>query len=302
MDLFSEQHIHPMLMYETQPFNDADFIFELKLDGIRCIAYLDPKNVQLRNKRNKDITALYPELSQIKQCVKKKCILDGELIALTDGKPDFYQLQSRSLMSDAFKIRLAAQRNPILFVAYDILYFNGEELTDKPLMRRKEILGKNIIEGHGLALSRWIEQDGVAFFDSAKQQDLEGIVAKNKNSIYHIGRRTRDWLKIKVMQDEDVVICGYQPDGDGMVKDLVLGYYDGDALRYRGKVFLGVSKEVRKTVFEFARKNKRERPPKGFKRADGIIWIKPQIEGTVHFMQETPNGTMRQPVFKGLKE
>lgn len=133
-DLFIDKNIDPMLLYETAPFDSDEYIFELKLDGIRCIAYIEPKSVVLQNKRHKDVTAIYPELSELKCCVKKRVILDGELVVLMDGKPDFYALQKRSLMSDDFKIKLAANKAPVQFVAYDILYINGKDITNKPLI------------------------------------------------------------------------------------------------------------------------------------------------------------------------
>lgn len=133
-DLFDEKNILPMLLNEVkEPFDDEDYIYELKLDGIRCVAYIEPKSVTLQNKRFKDLTPIYPELSDICKCVKKRVILDGELVVLTDGKPDFYALQKRSLMGDKFKISLAAKKNPVQFVAYDIIYYDGKDLTDKPL-------------------------------------------------------------------------------------------------------------------------------------------------------------------------
>ena len=126
-DLFDEKNISPMLLNEVQePFDDEEFIYELKLDGIRCVAYVEPKSVTLQNKRFKDLTEIYPELSDVSKCVNKKVILDGELVVLTDGKPDFYALQKRSLMGDKFRISLAARKNPVQFVAYDILYFDGK--------------------------------------------------------------------------------------------------------------------------------------------------------------------------------
>lgn len=185
-DLFIDKNIDPMLLYETEPFDSDEYIFELKLDGIRCIAYIEPKSVVLQNKRHKDVTAIYPELSELKCCVKKRVILDGELVVLTDGKPDFYALQKRSLMSDDFKIKLATNKTPVQFVAYDILYIDGKDITNKPLKERKELLSKAVTEGHGLSISRYIEKNGKAFFELAKQESLEGIVAKKKDGLYVI--------------------------------------------------------------------------------------------------------------------
>lgn len=287
-----------MLLYQTEPFDDPDYIFELKLDGIRCIAYLG-KDVVLQNKRYKDVTSLYPELSEINRCVKKNTILDGELVSLTGGKPDFFALQRRSLMADPFHISLAAKRNPVQFAAYDILYYDGKRLTDLKLTERKAILSKNVREGNGLSISRYIEKDGKAFFALAKERELEGIVAKKKDGKYHIGRRTRDWLKIKVMQDEDLLICGYLPDEAGGVGDLILGDYDdAGKLRLRGKVSLGISRSERTAVAAFAEKNPARDPHFGYPDA---IWMKPCLTGTVQYMQKTEKGGMRQPVWKGLR-
>lgn len=302
MDLFEEKNISPMLLKEIkEPFDDKDYIYELKFDGIRCVAYLEPHSVTLQNKRYKDVTEIYPELSAMRKCVNKSVILDGELVVLTDGKPDFYALQKRSLMGDKFRIQLAARKNPVQFVAYDIIYCGGKDLTDKPLTERKAVLSQNVKEGNGLSISRYIEEKGIAFFKLAKEQDLEGIVAKKKDGLYHIGKRTRDWLKIKVMQDEDLLICGYQPDADGNVKDLILGFYDENgALKCRGKVYLGISKEERKIIAEFAKKNTADSA--WFDKYKNVVWLKPKLVGTAHFMHETESGGMRQPVWKGLRE
>ena len=301
-DLFEEKNISPMLLHEVkEPFDDEDYIYELKLDGIRCVAYIEPKSVTLQNKRFKDLTHIYPELSDICKCVKKRVILDGELVVLTDGKPDFYALQKRSLMSDKFKISLAAKKNPVQFVAYDILYHDGKDLTDQPLMQRKEKLSSVVTERYNLSVSRWIEMNGIAFFELAKKENLEGIVAKKKDGLYHIGKRTSDWIKIKVMQDEDLLVLGYQPDDDGKVKDLILGYYDESGeLKCRGKVYLGVSKAEQKIIADFAKKNTVKRP--WFDKYKNVVWLKPQLVGTAHFMHETESGGMRQPVWKGLRD
>lgn len=298
-DLFTDKNISPMLMYETEPFDDENYIYELKLDGIRCLAYLGDNATELRNKRNKNVTEIYPELKGIYRCVKKKCILDGELVVFNDGVPDFYALQARSLKSDEFKIKLASKKNPVQFVAYDILYCDGEQITDKPLVERKKIMEDNISESNGLSISRYIERDGIKFFELAKARGLEGIVAKEKSGKYYIGKRTRKWLKIKVMQEEDLIICGYQTDDNGYPKDIVLGERDdkGD-LVYRGKVFLGVSKEERALLHEYALKGV-SKPH--FELKGDIVWLEPKLIGTVRYMHVTDGG-FRQPVWKGIKE
>ena len=140
-----------------------------------------------------------------------------------------------------------------------------------------------------------------AFFELTKREGLEGIVAKKKDGRYHIGKRTRDWLKIKVMQDEDLLICGYQQDENGRVKDLILGFLDEKGkLQCRGKVYLGISKEERRIIEAFAKNNRILKP--WFAKYKNAVWLKPELVGTAHFMHETQSGGMRQPVWKGLRE
>lgn len=298
-DLFEDNNIQPMLLHRTEPFDDPDYIYELKFDGIRCLAYLGD-NTTLRNKRNKDVTEIYPELRNIHTRAVKKCIVDGELVAFTDGKPDFFALQGRSLMGDPLKIKLAAKSRPISYVCYDILYLDGKDVTDKPLMERKKLLEENVKEGSGISLSRYVEKDGIAFFNLAKEQALEGVVAKKKDGLYHIGKRTSDWLKIKVMQDADVYVVGYQPDADGEVKDLILGVVEYGKLKPKGKVYLGVSAEERRYIRQFAKSNAIYTPH--FPDYENVVWLPPELTGNVEYMQDTKSGNMRQPVWRGLRE
>lgn len=317
MDLFEQKHIAPMLLHQTQPFDSDDYVFELKFDGVRCIAYLDPEKgeVTLENKRFRDVSALFPELSEMFRCITSHVVLDGELVVFVNGMPDFFALQRRTLLGDSFRIARAAGTCPVQFVAFDILYLDGKDLTNLPLMLRKKMLKQNVKEGNGLAISRYIERNGVAFFSLVKAKNLEGIVAKRKDGLYHIGKRTRDWLKIKVMQDEELLICGYHPDENGAVKDLVLCERVDEvcaesgvqrefrakngALVCRGKVYLGISREERKIIESFAAKNPAGKPI--FPQYKNVVWMKPQLVGTVEYMHKTANGSLRQPVWKGLR-
>ena len=128
---------------------------------------------------------------------------------MTDGKPDFSIMQRRSLMGDTMKIALAAQKTPVNFCAFDILYRDGELLTGRPLMERRALLEQTVTECERLSISRYIEANGVAFYNLVASQDLEGIVAKLKTSLYHPGKRTKEWIKVKNLKDDDFVVCGY---------------------------------------------------------------------------------------------
>ncbi|MDD4111168.1 MAG: RNA ligase family protein, partial [Clostridia bacterium] len=228
MDLFQDRKILPMLLKKnSQPFDSDDYIFELKLDGIRCLAYLDKNEMTLINRRFKNITKVYPELKNINKQVKEKCILDGELVYIDEnGKPDFNILMTRSLSMNSFKIAVKSKSYPVTFVAFDILYYKGEDITSYNLLKRKAILNDNIVENSFINVSRYIENHGKILFEKVKEQNLEGVIAKLKRSTYQIGKRSGDWIKIKNLIDEDFIICGYTLDEDNRIKDLVLGQYD----------------------------------------------------------------------------
>lgn len=304
MDLFDSKDISPMLLeVKKQPFDDENYIFELKLDGIRCIAYLDKDNTYLRNKRNKELIDIYPELKNIHKQAKKRCILDGELVVLNaDGSPNFMLLQKRSLLSDPLKIEFESEKHKVHFVAYDILYLGSENLIDRPLIERKQLLAKNIKENDDLSISRYIEGQGIKLFNLTKKLKLEGIVAKEKNSTYEIGKRSKNWIKIKNLIDEDLNICGLKLDENNNIKDLVLCEKVKNGYRYRGKVFLNIFKEEQKIILAFALKNPLKKPLFPALSDKDIIWLKPTLVCTIEYMMLTKDGMMRQPVFKTLRD
>ena len=159
MDLFTGKNIAPMLIAQMQlPFNDPDWIYELKLDGCRCIAYLEKDRTILRNKRNMELLPRFPELKDIHTSVKDRCILDGELVVMVNSVPEFYELQKRTLMTNPVKISMAAERLPASFVAYDCLQVNDKVLLDTPLMERKVLLQELVQENERIAVSRYIEE------------------------------------------------------------------------------------------------------------------------------------------------
>lgn len=302
MSLFSEKNIKPMLIGAEGPaFDDPNWIYELKLDGVRCIAYLDKSGTELRNKRNLKVTRIYPELSSIHKQIRKPCILDGELLVMKDGKPFFAEIQRRALMSDLFKIQLAAAKLPVSFTAFDILWQDEKDLYTLPLMERKAILQKAVSESAQLSVSRYIEGKGTALYQLAEQQGLEGIVAKRKESQYFFDKRTKDWIKTKYLLDDDFVVCGYILKSDHMTS-IVLGQYDGSTLIYKGHVTLGVSgKDFQRIKAHKALPAPPIPVPEG-RGNEQAVWISPDLVCTVKFMERTANGGMRQPVFKGLRE
>jgi len=242
------------------------------------------------------VTFRYPEVSEIhKQINCEKIILDGELFIMNNGKPDFFEMRRRSLMSDKFKIELASKRLPITFTAYDILYKDGQELTNLSLMERKPILDESIEENSRISISRYIEIEGIKLFEMTKRNDLEGIVAKRKDSKYYFDKRTKDWIKIKNLEDDDFVVCGYTE------KSIILGQYnDNKQLIYKGHVSLGISNSYFETIMKISRIN--ESPFYLSPSNEDVIWIEQVLVCTVKYMEKSDKGFLRQPVFKGLRD
>ncbi|MDF2590479.1 MAG: dependent ligase [Anaerocolumna sp.] len=300
MDIFEAKAIHPMLIKDQQqPFNSPDYLYELKLDGIRCIAYLND-DTDLRNKRDFSLISKFPELVDINKQVKTKCILDGELVALKNNKPDFYELQRRVILTDKFKIQQAYLTFPASFVAYDIIYYENKEIVDMPLIERKRILSEVVIENPRIAVSRYIEEYGIELFNLADAQKLEGVVAKKKNSRYQYDKRSKDWIKFKRIETDVHIICGYiKKDKKHPLNTLILGKMYGVNLKYSGSVSFGVRLSF---LYEYKCK---PIPFSPFDRhinntwSNQINWIEPIFKCKIEYMPNSKN-SLRQPVFKGI--
>ena len=298
-DIFEAKTLTPMLIAENSaPFDSPDYWFELKLDGIRCLVYLDENGTELRNKRNDRISGKYPEISSIYKQVKKRCILDGELAVIIDGKPNFAEIQRRSLMSDKFKIETAARKYPICFTAYDLLYAGNTAILNKPLIVRVEMLFGLVSESPLLVLSQHIEETGTAFFAAAKELGLEGIVAKRKDSKYFPGKRTKNWVKMKALLDDDFIVCGYYMKGN--LSSVIIGSWSDGTVVYQGHVVLGVSRQDFRIMSESPRAEKSAF--QSFPDFDDAVWLEPRLVCTVKYMERTRNGGLRQPVFKGIRD
>ncbi len=236
----------------------------MKLDGFRCLAYIDYGMVDLRNKRNIRMLPRFPELKEISKNVGGRCILDGEIVVLTNGVPDFYRLQKRTLLTDKFKIEMEASRL--------------------------------VNEDSRIAVSRYVEGSGTALYMAAEASKLEGVVAKRKDSFYLMGKRTKDWIKFKRMADEDFVVAGYIKKG-GHMYSLVLAKCKGNTLIFRGYVTSGVTKEAIDTL-EVTGKNPFLLMPIG---EHDVIWVKTNHVCVVEYMPNLIN-SLRQPVFKGFRD
>lgn len=301
MDIFDTKNLEPMLIAENQAaFDSPEFIYELKLDGIRCLVYLSENGVELQNKRSKRVTSIYPELKDIYKQVNKRCILDGEIFVLKEGKPDFFEMQKRSLMTSPVKIEFASKKLPVTFTAFDILYHEDNQLVNLPLMERKQILSDVMIEeSPRFAVSRYIEEQGIALYNVAAEQELEGVVAKRKDSKYYFGKRTKDWIKMKALADEDFVVCGYYFNDDNRIS-IILGMYENGTLMYQSHVVMGISREDYNIMASYLKADKNAYPD--FPDFSDATWLVPELVCRVQYMERTPGGGLRQPVFKGLRD
>ena len=298
MGVFEEKSVSPMLIAQMQePFNDDGWIYELKLDGCRCIGYFGQNGTCLRNKRNMELLPRFPELKGLHRSVSERTVLDGELVVLRDGVPDFFELQRRTLLTDRFKIEMAAARHPASFVAYDCLCKDGRSIMDRPLLERKEALQSSVREDSLVAISRYIPTDGIGLFRAADERELEGVVAKRAASLYYPGRRTKDWIKFKRMADEEFVVCGYIRKNSRTFSIILGKYHDGSHL-YKGHVTLGVTKEAvgqlrESGIMPFAA------IPAGAGN-ESAVWVRPDRVCTVEYMPNTKD-SLRQAVFKGFR-
>ncbi|MCD8000641.1 MAG: DNA ligase [Clostridiales bacterium] len=300
MDIFDKKAIKPMLIAEmVEPFDSPDHIYELKFDGIRCIAYIDSGGVDLRNKRDFKLLPRFPELQNIYKSIKYKCILDGELAVMINGVPDFHIVQRRSILNDPFKIELASTKTPAIFVAFDIIYFDDILVNDKPLIERKQLLEKCFIqESERIAYSRYIEERGIQLYELAEQQHLEGVVAKKKDSLYWFGKETKDWIKIKVMKDEDFVLCGYILKPNNMTS-FIIGQYRGNELMYRGHITLGASlRKLNQYAYTVADQPPFANIPPGNENA---VWLIPELVCTVEYMPDE-SIVRRQATLKSIRD
>ena len=186
------------------------------------------------------------------------------------------------------------------FTAFDILYYDDHPVTDLPLTERKKLLERVITEESArFARSRHIEGQGIAFYQLAEAQDLEGIVAKRKDSKYYFDKRTKDWIKCKNLKDSDYVVCGYIPKENSMTS-IVLGQYRDRQLIYKGHVTLGVGGESFRKIRELGRLFQ---PPMTVPEGnENAVWVQPGLVCTVKYMMKTESGGLRQPVFKGLRD
>ena len=290
--------LKPMLASITdEPFNSEEWEFEIKWDGYRALSYLNNGKVQLRSRNNLSFDQKYIPVYEALKAWPVNAVIDGEVIVLNEeGKADFKALQDWQL----------APYGELVYYVFDILWLDGISLMNLPLVERQNILKQITPESNIIRYSDSIDDYGIDFYNIAKENGLEGIIAKRKDSLYQPGTRTRSWLKIKVEQRHEAVICGYtkNKDTDRLFSSLLLGRYDNNKFQYIGQVGTGfneaMQQEIMKKMKPLVTRNVPfdETPQLGKE----TVWVKPKLICEVKYTELTPEGVMRHPSFQGLRE
>jgi len=304
--------IHPMLATSVEkPFDDPEWLFEIKWDGYRAVSFLEDGKVRLVSRNQNELTGEFPELRELSQLIKaKNAVLDGEVVALDEqGRASFSLMQQRTGIRKGGR-RVGARRElQVVYYIFDVIYLDGYDLRRVILEQRKELLAQIITPSQVVRYSDHFPQ-GLALFEVAKKTGLEGILAKKRASHYE-ERRSHEWLKIKVTQTVDCVIGGYtDPEGSRQYfGSIVLGLYNKKGqLIHVGQAGTGFNHATLKEIWQVLEKLETTRNPfYGDVDAAHAHWVKPELVAEIKFTEwthETVEGGMklRAPVFLGLRE
>ncbi|HHY21890.1 MAG TPA: DNA ligase [Bacilli bacterium] len=286
------------VFFEEIPMGD-EWIAQVKWDGVRMLTYFDGQVVQLFNRRQRERTHIFPELTEISSFTSaKSLILDGEVIALgEDGKPSFHEVMKRDGIRRLERVKDVMQLVPVYYMLFDILYYNGEFVTNLPLKERLELLSE-IIEPNDKIQLVPAQNEGQTLFEVVKQHNLEGIVCKNLTSRYIINGKNSDWRKIKNYQDVIAVIGGVTYRA-GVVNSMLLGLYDDqNQFWYIGHV--GTGKLTKNEWREFTKviePLKIEHKPfiNSPERVKNAQWLRPLLTVKVQYIEWTGGRSLRQP-------
>lgn len=283
------------------------WLYELKLDGYRALVIKDGDAVEIRSRNNKSLTAMYPAIAVAARRLKAdSLVIDGEVVAVDrEGRPSFQALQHRA----------EHPGHAIAYYAFDLLHLNGVDLTGSSLERRIAQLPA-LLRGSGLLLSEPLAGTAAEIVDAVRRLGLEGVIAKRRDSRYHTGARSLDWLKFRTDRQQEFVVGGYRP-GDHGIDALLVGYFEGKRLRFAAKVRAGFTPRSRREAH--ARLTPIHAPNCPFadlpssrsahwgggvtaEQMKEIRWVKPVLLAQVRFVEWTAEGHLRHAAFLGLRD
>nr|WP_081773128.1 non-homologous end-joining DNA ligase [Bacillus sp. EB01] len=286
--------------------NGEDWIAQVKWDGVRVLTYADDGGVRLYNRKKNERTMHYPEITSISEyCSSRSVILDGEVISLGgNGKPSFQRVMRRDGLRNIDRVRIAIESVPIIYMIFDIVYLDGVWIHDKSLRERNQLLSSIITPNEHIQLVPSVEQTQ-GLFNAVQEQEMEGIVLKRIDSLYSIGKKREDWLKLKNFQDVIAVIGGFTL-RHNTVNSILLGLYDSlGRLQYVGHTGTGkmtvsdwkeLTKELKEMVTEQLPFNKIPQ------RRTDAVWVQPKKTVKIKFAEWTEGGALRQPSIEGFIE
>jgi bifunctional non-homologous end joining protein LigD len=290
--------IEPMkAVLSDKPFSDPDWIFERKLDGIRCLATRDASGVRLVSRTGRGMNNEYPTIVEaLEREPSDDFVADGEIVAFENGITSFSRLQRRG-----------RERVPVFLYLFDLPRHAGEDLRNLPLRKRKARLRRALEFGGPLRFNPHRNGEyGEAMYREACQKGLEGVIAKRADSPYLSGGRSRDWLKLKCHAEQELVIGGYTAPKGSRTEfgALLVGHYDGGTLRYAGKVGTGFDHYTLRELGERMRKLEQDESPfERFKPVPpGTHWVRPELVAQIGFTEWTRDGRLRHPRFLGLRD
>ncbi len=284
-----------------RPFSDPGWIYERKLDGIRCGAIRRHGQVELESRSAQALQRSYPEVAEVLSEPGPDLVADGEIVAFKGGQTSFERLQKRMQIRDPDRAR--ATGVTVYLYLFDLLSLDGEDIRDRPLLERKRLLRKSLTFTGPIRYTPHRIGDGEKYFKHACQQGWEGLIAKRADSTYK-ATRSRDWLKLKCSHAQELVIGGWtDPKGSReRFGALLVGYWEGDRLRYAGKVGTGFDHETLEMVGDELERRERRTPP----FTDGRLpsrahWAEPELVAQIAFTEWTRDGRLRHPRYLGLR-
>ncbi|MEO8025394.1 MAG: DNA ligase D, partial [Bryobacteraceae bacterium] len=281
-----------------------DWLYEVKWDGVRAVCYLDHGALKLVSRTGNAMDRQYPELSVLPRHVRAEtAILDGEIAALNDrGLPSFELLQHRMHVADASAAATLARNKPVVLFLFDLLYLDGFDLRGVPLLERKRLLHEILTPDDRIRISEHFTGHGAELFAAAKEQGLEGVVAKRPQSFYE-SRRSADWVKYKAVTQQEFVICGYTSGERDLFGALVLGVYINSELKWAGNVGTGFDRKMMELIYNKLQPLIVKKPLFAIDKsiAAKTTWTRPELVCEVKFVQWTEDGRLRAPSFTGLR-
>lgn len=303
------EKISPMLATLVgEPFDQPGWIYEVKWDGYRSLAFVKNGEVELASRNSKSFNDKFYPIYQELLTWKMNVILDGEIVSLNEkGIADFSSLQGWRSEADG----------QLMYYVFDILWYEGKDLMQTPLHERREILKSILPVSADIKISENFETNGIEFFKLAQEMSLEGIMAKKEDSLYFPGTRSKDWLKIKTEERQEVVIGGFTKNENSskLFSSLLVGVFKNKTLHFTGKIGTGFTVKLQKELMEkfepliindcpFVNEPDvnqpsrfRPNPPKA-----EAVWLKPELISEVSYREMTRDGVMRHPSFEGLRE